>query len=75
MIRRQHVREEIKNAEKVFAKKDATNRELLGALFTLIVVGIKVMLSVRTNTSLLMKKADVKPLAPRKKEDAKKEKK
>ncbi len=72
MITAKHVREELEATKKVIDDPKATVQDKLGAIYKLITVVLKVDLSIRTNTKLIMDKTGAKPLVPRKKEQEKK---
>ena len=73
MIRAEHVREEMRNGKKVIEDPKATVEDRVNVCFKLITVLLKVVLSVRTNTKLIMDKVDAKPLPPRTRKDAPRE--
>ena len=81
MIRAEHVREEVQNAKKVIENPDSSVDDKLNVLFKLITVVLKVVLNVRTNTTLVMKELKVQPIDSKKRrtegegtDDVKKEK-
>ena len=65
MITGKHVREELKATADVIDDPKADVNAKLGAIYKLITVVLKVGLSVRTNTKLIMDKTGVKLLPPR----------
>ncbi len=75
MITGKHVREELDATGKVIADPKATVSEKLDAVYKLLTVVLKVDMSIRTNTKLIMEKTGAKPLPPRTRNEEKKEEK
>ena len=69
MITSKDVREEIKIAEDVLKKDNRTTVEMLKVIIKLITVAIKVGLSTRTNSKLIMSKVGAEKLESRKREE------
>ena len=65
MITRKHVAEEMRNTEKVIKDDKASVNDKLSAIYKMVSVVCKVVLSVRVNSIALMKNANVKLVAPR----------
>ena len=73
MITGKHVREELDATGKVIADPKATVEDKLQAIYKLLTVVLKVDLSIRTNTKLIMDKTGAKPLPPRRRSEERKE--
>ena len=70
MITGKHVREEVDATGKVMADPKASVSEKLEAVYKLLTVVLKVDLSIRTNTKLIMEKTGAKPLPPRRRSES-----
>lgn len=73
MITGKHVRLELEETGKVIADPKATVTEKLSAVYKLLTVVLKVDMSIRTNTKLIMDKTGAKPLPPRRRSEKKEE--
>ena len=69
MITGKHVREEMEATQKIIDDPKVQGPDKIKAVYKLITVVLKVVLSVRTNTKLIMDKIGAKPLPPRKRDD------
>ena len=74
MITGKDVRYELEATGKVLDDPKATVEDKLKAIYKLLTVVLKVDLSIRTNTKILMEKTGAKPLPPRKRSEKKEEK-
>jgi hypothetical protein len=74
MITAKHVREEVDATGKVIADPKASVSDKLSAVYKLLTVVLKVDMSIRTNTKLIMDKTGAKPLPPRKRSESSLEK-
>ncbi len=74
MITGKDVRYELDETKKVIDDPKATVEDKLKAIYKLLTVVLKVDLSIRTNTKILMEKTGAKPLPPRKRSEKKEEK-
>ena len=68
-IKSQHVKDEYQKAVELWNKPETTDKQKLGILFKLITVLLKVVLSIRINTVLLMKKLGVALTTVKREED------
>lgn len=75
MITGKDVRYELEATGKVIDDPKATVTEKLSAVYKLLTVVLKVDLSIRSNTKLIMDATGAKPLPPRTRKENKEEKK
>ena len=73
MITTKHVKEEYREAIKVMNDSGTNDNQLLKMILKLVIVLIKVALSNRTNTTMIMKKLGVELIQPKRKEEDKTE--
>lgn len=73
MITGKHVRLELEETGKVIANPEATVTEKLSAVYKLLTVVLKMEVSIRTNTKLIMQKTGAEPLPPRRRKEEKKD--
>jgi len=64
MIRGDHARQELRNAVKAFESVKTVD-EKVAIIFKLVTVLLKIDLSTRSNTSLIMKGLKIEPVAPK----------
>jgi len=74
MITGKDVRYELEATGKVLDDPKATVEDKLKAIYKLLTVVLKVDLSIRTNTKLIMDATGAKPLPPRKRSEKREEK-
>jgi hypothetical protein len=67
MIRGDHVRQELKDGAKKFEEAKSVD-EKVDVIYKLVTVLVKLVLSVRVNTNLIMKKVGVEPITPKTKD-------
>lgn len=75
MITSKDVRYELESTAKVIDDPKATMLDVAKAIYKIATVILKVDLSIRTNTKILMEKTGAKPLPPRRRSEEKKEEK
>jgi len=68
MIRGDHARQELRDAVKAF-ETAKTVEEKLAIVFKLVTVLLKIELSTRSNTSLIMKGLKIEPVVPKGKDE------
>lgn len=68
MIRAKHVRDELREGLEKFENAKSVE-EKVNVIFKLITVTIKLILSTRVNTSLIMKKVGAEPLPSRRRDE------
>jgi len=73
MITGKDARFELDATGKIFADPKATVEDKLQAIYKLLTVVLKMDVSIRTNTKLIMDKTGAKPLPPRRRSEEKKE--
>ncbi len=64
MITSKDIKTEVENAEKIIKDPKADVNSKIGVLFTLNTVMIKIMVNIRTNTSLIMKHLGIEMMKP-----------
>jgi len=74
MITGKHVREEVDSNGKIVDDPKSTILDVAKAIYKILTVVLKVCLSIRTNTKLIMEKTGAKPLPPRKRSEKREEK-